>query len=50
MVEHAFAFAGSSGSKSTAEQWGYGRPRRTGEETTNQGPGYDDRKYVFTGS
>ncbi len=44
-----FAFAGVPAPNQLQNSGGTGVPARTGEETTDQGPGYDDRKYVFTG-
>src|SRR5437867_1258312 len=45
-----FAFAGVPDLNHKYESGGTAVPARTGEEATDQGPGYDDRKYVFTGS
>src|SRR6266702_2562235 len=44
-----FAFAGVPDPNQLQNSGGTDVLARTSEETTDQGPGYDDRKYVFTG-
>ena len=44
-----FAFAGVQAPDTTTDHGGAGVPART-DAIPDQGPGYDDRKYVFTGS